>query len=91
MMNAATEYPALWGALLVLNWPVYAFVWRQIFVGATDVKRSILAALKPAPFWNWRSEEPWSAGKMFSFLFICGLIISFEYAVLCTLVSMALA
>ena len=90
-MTAATEYPALWGALLVLNWPVYAFVWRQMFVDSTDVKSSILAALKPALFWNWHSSEPWSAGKVFAFIIICGLIVTFEYAMLSALVTLALA
>ena len=91
MLTAATEYPALWGALLVLNSPVYAFVYRQLFVDGKDIKRSVLAALKPAPFWNWRTSEPWSAGKAFSFFLICGLIVSFEYAVLCAVLQMMLA
>jgi hypothetical protein len=90
-MTDTAHYPALWGALLVLNWPIYAFVWRQMFVDGSDVKRSILAALKPALFWKWRTEEPWSAGKVFGFIIICGLIISFEYAVLVGVISMASA
>ena len=88
-MTGGTEYPALWGALLVLNWPVYAFVYRQVFSDGQDVRRSILAALKPALF--WKHGEPWSAGKAFSFFLICGLIVAFEYAVLSAIVSMAVA
>jgi hypothetical protein len=88
MFNASTEFPALWGALLVLNWPVYAFVYRQIFSSRRDVKLSVLAALKPSVF--WKDSEPWSAGKAFSFLLICGLIVAFEYALLSALLSQVL-
>ena len=88
-MTGVAEYPALWGALLVLNWPVYAFVYRQVFSGGNDVRRSALAALKPALF--WRDGEPWSAGKAFSFFLICGLIVAFEYALLSAIVSKAVA
>jgi hypothetical protein len=88
MPTAATEYPVLWGALLVLNWPVYGFVYRQIFTDHRDLKAAIYASLKYPHF--WREGEMWSAGKLASFILICGLIISFEYAVLNTIVSMVL-
>jgi hypothetical protein len=89
MPTAATEYPALWGALLVLNWPVYGFVYRQIFTDKRDLRAAVHAAFKFPLF--WREGEPWSAGKAVSFLLICGLIVAFEYAVLNTIVSVVLA
>ena len=89
MLTAATEFPALWGALLVLNWPVYGFVYRQTFTDKRDLRMAVHAAFKFPLF--WREGEPWSAGKAVSFLLICGLIVSFEYAVLSTIVSMVLA
>jgi len=88
MFSAPTEFPALWGALVVLNWPVYAFVYRQIFSGRRDAKLSLFAALKSPLF--WKDSEPWSAGKAFSFLLICGLIVAFEYALLSALLSQVL-
>ncbi len=90
-MADTSHYPVLWSALLVLNWPLYAFIWRQLFVDRSDVKRSILAALKPSLFWNWHTEEPRSAAKVFGFIIVCGLIVSFEYAALVALISMAVA
>ena len=90
-MTGAAHFPIIWGALLILNWPIYKSVWRQMFADRADVKRSILEALKPAAFWNWSSEEPWLAAKAFGFLVICGLIVSFEYAVLIALITMAVA
>jgi hypothetical protein len=90
-MTGTAHFPVIWALLLVLNWPVYAFVWRQMFVDSSDVKRSILAALKPALFWNWQTEEPWSAAKVFGFIIVCGLIVSFEYALLIALITMAVA
>jgi hypothetical protein len=89
MFAGPADYPELWGALLVLNWPVYTFVYRQVFTDDRDVKRSVLAALKPCLF--WKEGESWSAGKALSFLLICGLIVSFEYSVLGALVSMVTA
>jgi hypothetical protein len=89
MMTAPTEYPALWGALLVLNWPVYVLLYRQVFSNTRDLKLSLLAAMK-SPFF-WKDGEPWSAGKVFSFFLICGLIVMFEYAILSAVVSLALA
>jgi hypothetical protein len=89
MPTAATEYPALWGALLVLNWPVYGLVYRQIFTDQRDLRAAVHAAFKFPIF--WREGEPWSAGKAVSFLLVCGLIVAFEYAVLNTVVSRVLA
>jgi len=83
-MTAATDYPALWGALLVLNWPVYVLIYRNVFSDTRDLKLSLLAAMK-SPFF-WKDGEPWSAGKLMSFFLICGLIVMFEYAVLGALV-----
>ena len=89
MPTAATEYPALWGALLVLNWPVYGFVYRQIFTDKRDLKAAVHASFKYPLF--WKDGEMWSAGKAVSFVLICGLIVAFEYAMLNTIVSMVLA
>ena len=89
MPIAATEYPALWGALIVLNWPVYGFVYRQIFTDKRDFKAAVHAAFKSPIF--WREGDPWSAGKAGSFILICGLIVAFEYAVLNTVIAMVLA
>jgi len=88
MLTAPTEYPAIWGLLLVVNWPVYGFVYRQIFTGRKDAKVSLLSAFKPMV--SWKGDDAWSAGKAFSFLLICGLIISFEYEVVGAVLSLAL-
>jgi hypothetical protein len=91
MLGGDPEYPAIWGALLILNWPVYAFVYRQIFLDRQDLKQCVRAALKPSLFWKWGSSEPWSAGKATFFFLACGVIVWFEYAVLCRLVSKVLS
>jgi hypothetical protein len=80
MLIGPTEYPALLGALLVLNWPVYVVLYRQAFTNTRDLKLSFLAAMK-TPFF-WKDGEPWSAGKLLSFFLVCGLIVMFEYAIL---------
>ncbi len=67
MLGGDPEYPAIWGALLILNWPVYAFVYRQIFLDRQDLKQCVRAALKPSLFWKWGSSEPWSAGVRYIF------------------------
>ena len=80
MLIGPSEYPALWGALLVLNWPVYVLLYRDVFSSTRDLKMSLLALMK-SPFF-WKGGEPWSAGKLLSYFLICGLIVMFEYAVL---------
>ena len=46
-MYPSTKYPALLGALLVLNWPLYVVFARLMFRDKADLKLSILSALKP--------------------------------------------
>ena len=89
MITGASEYPALWGALLVLNWPVYTLIYRQVFSDKRDLKASVLAALKPSIF--WKGEESWSAGKFILYFLVCGLAVWFEYEILCAIVSSALS
>ena len=89
MFTVTTEYPAVWGALLVLNWPVYVLLHRHLFADKQDLKLSLLAALKSPLF--WKDGDAWTAGRGLSYFLICGLVISFEYVVICAVISRVLA
>jgi len=81
-MSASPAAYVLLCVLLVLNWPVYRLISSRIFPGGKDLKRSLWVAFKGPLFWDWKTEEPWIAGKAASLFFICGAIVWLEFAVL---------
>jgi hypothetical protein len=86
----APDYPAVLGALIVLNWPVYILIGRIAFKDTADLKESLWYLLMPdivslirGKWW----DDQWAQGKLILTFLVCGLIVSAEYEAACRLIA----
>lgn len=86
----STDYPALLGALLVLNWPLYSWIGRQIFRDRKDVKEAVhhgatlsLVSLLRGTY----MRDTWAGARIFSWFLISGLLVMFQYFVVCEVIA----
>jgi len=87
------EYPAILGALIVLNWPLYVAIFKLAFRDSDDLKQSLWYSVTPVIVWIYRGkwmESMWGSGRMAGSFLICGLIVSFEYFVICEFIARAI-
>ncbi len=89
---APVDYPALLGALVVLNWPVYRVLWSVVFRDAAEAKesawylfgRSFLRSLVRGEVW-----KQLSSGSKTGLLFITVLVIlCTEYAAVASVIDL---
>jgi hypothetical protein len=89
-MFPSREYPAILGALIVLNWPLYVAIFKLAFRDSADLKQSVWYSATPVFLWIYRRkwmESMWGAGRLAGSFLICGLIVSFEYFVICEIIA----
>ena len=89
-MEPSHEYPAIWGALLVLNWPLYVAIFKLAFRDRADLKQALWYSVTPVILWIYRRkwvESMWGSGRMAGSFLICGLVVWFEYFVICEIVG----
>ena len=88
---APVEYPALLGALVVLNWPLYRALWTVTFHDAAEAKesarlffvRSFLRSIVRGEVW-----KQLSGGSKMGLLFITVLVIlCAEYAAIASIID----
>jgi hypothetical protein len=91
-MFPSQDYPAVLGALVVLNWPVYVAVWRLAFRDRDDLKRSLWYVAVPEMVWVFKRrwlESKWAGARVASSFIVCGVIVLFEYYVICQVIALA--
>jgi hypothetical protein len=90
MQPASAEYPAVLGALIVLNWPIYILAARIAFRDTEDLKRSLWYVLVP-DFVSWLRgkwwEDQWGQARVFLCFLLCGLFVWAQYAGICRLIT----
>jgi hypothetical protein len=87
------EYPAILGALIVLNWPVYVAIFKLAFRERSDLRQALWYSVTPFVLWIYRRkwmESMWGAGRLGGSFLVCALIVSFEYYLICEVVARAI-
>ena len=88
---APVDYPAVLGALVVLNWPVYRTLWAVAFEDAAEAKesaryffvRSVLRSIVRGEVW-----KQLHVGSKTGLLFITVMVIlSIEYAAVASIID----
>jgi hypothetical protein len=89
---APVEYPAVLGALAVLNWPVYRVLWRATFQDAAEAKESVHYFFVRSFLRSVARGEVWkqlSVGSKAGLLFITIMVIlSVEYAAVASIIDL---
>jgi hypothetical protein len=90
MFGTAGEDPVLWWALLVLNVPLFVFMYRKLFADRRDLWACAVAGFRPGLLLRerfWSSSEGWSAGKFWLFVLGGPFLVLIEYELLIRLFS----
>jgi hypothetical protein len=89
---APVEYPAILGALVVLNWPVYRVLWAVAFQDAAEAKesaryffvRSYLRSIFLGEWWKHLEK-----GSKTGLLFITiAVLLCMEYAAIASVIDL---
>ena len=91
-MFPSREYPAILGALLVLNWPLYVVLFKLSFRDRAQLKQAVWYSIVPEVVWLYQrrwTESTLAKGRLFGTIVICGVMIAFEYYVICEVVTRA--
>lgn len=89
---APVDYPALFGALIVLNWPVYRVLWTVMFRDAAEAKesawfffgRSLLRSIARGETWKQLS----SGGKTGLLMVTVMILVTAEYAAVASVIDL---
>ena len=76
------QHPRLAVALLALNLPVYAAIWRAFFGDWSAFREAVYFWFTPRWLDWWRgelTEDSWANLKLLVFLLVCGLTVVSEY------------
>ena len=80
-MFPSREYPALLGALIVLNWPLYVAVFKLAFRDRAEIRQAVWFSVTPLVWWIYKRrwmESMYGSGRLFGSFLVSGLIVSFE-------------